>query len=122
MQNAAQHDAYVDKMIGNINKEHLSNLVPLCNECHLKVHHNNLLIKGYINTSDGIKLDYCYITEKEVNMKKNSKKKYSDFQVKQILSYKDKQLSMSRAIIQIGEKEGIKISQQTLKKIWQGKY
>ena len=117
-----QHEADENKMIGNINKDNLSNLVPLCNECHLKVHHNNLLIKGYINTSEGIKLDYCYITEKEVNMKKNSKKKYSDFQVKQILSYKDKQLSMSRAIIQIGEKEGIKISQQTLKKIWQGKY
>ena len=55
-------------------------------------------------------------------MKKNSKKKYSEFHVKQILSYKDKQLSMNRAIIQLGEKEGIKISQQTLKKIWQGNY
>ena len=40
-----QHEADENKMIGNIPKDNLSNLVPLCNECHLKVHHNNLLIK-----------------------------------------------------------------------------
>ena len=117
-----QHEADENKMIGNIPKDNLSNLVPLCNECHLKVHHNNLLIRGYINTSEGIKLDYEYITQKEVNNKKNNRKKYSEFQVKQILNYKNKQLSMNRTIIQLNEKEGIKISQQTLKKIWQGDY
>ena len=34
------------------------NLVPLCKECHIKEHNNEITIKGYIETTNGIVLDY----------------------------------------------------------------
>ena len=36
-------------------------MVPLCKKCHNEVHYGSLVIKGYIDTSNGVKLDYCYI-------------------------------------------------------------
>ncbi len=46
-----------------VSKPHLpmnnkSNLVILCKECHYDVHHDKLEINGYIDTSNGRKLDY----------------------------------------------------------------
>ena len=38
------------------NAEH--NLVVLCNKCHNSVHHEQLNIKGYVHTSNGIKLQF----------------------------------------------------------------
>ena len=35
-----------------------SNLVPLCRECHVREHHGNLRIQGYVQTSDGIQLAF----------------------------------------------------------------
>jgi len=49
-----------------IDKPHMTmnsraNLVPLCKNCHHDVHHNRLQIDGYIQTSNGLKLQYKYI-------------------------------------------------------------
>lgn len=46
--------------IGNIDKNRESNLVVLCKKCHVNVHHpkSTIKINGYIETSDGIELDY----------------------------------------------------------------
>ena len=41
-----------------IHKNHLSNLIPLCSKCHDKVHANQLTIHGFLQTFQGIKLDY----------------------------------------------------------------
>lgn len=52
---------YADEngMIKNtFHKNSKYNLVVLCNECHNKVHSNNLLIYGWKQTSDGVILDY----------------------------------------------------------------
>jgi DNA mismatch repair protein MutS len=38
-----------------------SNLVPLCEKCHLAVHHGHLRIDGYCETSTGKKLKYKYL-------------------------------------------------------------
>ena len=49
--------------IEHIHKDHLSNLVPLCKECHQGVHASppKLKINGYIERSDRIVLDYEYL-------------------------------------------------------------
>jgi DNA mismatch repair protein MutS len=45
----------------DINKDKLANLVVLCKQHHDEVHHGNLKINGYIDTLQGMKLDYYYI-------------------------------------------------------------
>ena len=46
--------------IGSIHKNRESNLVVLCKKCHNSVHHprGKLKINGYVETSEGIVLDY----------------------------------------------------------------
>ena len=44
-----------------INKNNIDNLVVLCKEHHDMVHHNNLIINGWIHTTNGRKLDYQYV-------------------------------------------------------------
>ena len=58
------------------------NLVPICRSCHNKVTYGNLIIHGYIQTSNGIILDYYYDDIKK------SKKKFNDEQIKYIKSFK----------------------------------
>lgn len=43
-----------------INKNDEINLVCICEECHDKVHHGNLVIEGKTYTSDGYKLNYHF--------------------------------------------------------------
>ena len=66
-----QQDADENKMIGSIHKNTLSNLVPLCKDCHKKQTFGDLNIKGYKQTTEGKELVYNY-----VNKKKNAKKIY----------------------------------------------
>jgi DNA mismatch repair protein MutS len=42
--------------ITHFHKNNKHNLVPLCEKCHLNVHHGHIIIKGYTKTFDGIKL------------------------------------------------------------------
>ncbi len=49
--------------ISNLQKNHKSNLIPLCKACHMKVHNQQVgeykyVINGYVMTIDGLKLDY----------------------------------------------------------------
>lgn len=52
-----QKDADSNGFISFIHKNRLSNLVALCEKCHDDVHNKVILIKGYVLTSDGIKLN-----------------------------------------------------------------
>ena len=63
-----------NNMIGHIQKDTKSNLVQLCKKCHNDVHNNNLEINGYIQTTNGIELDFKYIehTEMEENSENSS--------------------------------------------------
>lgn len=45
-------------MIGHIHKNVKANLVVLCEEHHNEVHHGDLVINGYVQTTRGLKLDY----------------------------------------------------------------
>lgn len=53
-----QHTADVNGFIGCLHKDHPSNLVPLCEECHEQVHHGHLQIHGYRQTTDGVQLHW----------------------------------------------------------------
>ena len=68
-----QHIANDKGMIDYFHKNNLFNLVQLCHTCHHEVHHGGLVIKGYRDTSEGIRLDY---EKKEMSIAK-SRKKYS---------------------------------------------
>ena len=39
-----------------------ANLIVLCKDCHYKVHHDQLEIKGYIETASGKKIDYKFLS------------------------------------------------------------
>ena len=116
-----QQTADDNDMIGAVPKNNLSNLVPLCKKCHNLVTYEDLDIKGYIQTSLGKELDYNF---KEENKEKRSKskKKYSSEDVKLIQSYNTDNMSMSKACRMLAEKEKIKISSSTLKRVWAGNY
>lgn len=54
-----QCDANKDTgIIGHLHKNHLSNLIPLCDECHHSIHQNKLKINGFKLTSNGWEIEY----------------------------------------------------------------
>jgi DNA mismatch repair protein MutS len=112
-----------------------ANLIVLCKECHHKVHHGELIIKGYIETSNGRKVDYkendelIDITPEstdsneyiKVPPKKKKLKKYSESEINKILLLRDKK-SQRNAKKLLKENHGMNISINTIKKIWEGNY
>jgi DNA mismatch repair protein MutS len=51
-----QQNATSKKHVGHVGLHSPANLVPLCDECHLKEHHGEIKIEGYCQTSKGKKL------------------------------------------------------------------
>lgn len=62
-----QKDADAQGYIGSFHKNQKFNLVCLCEECHDKVHHGNLSIHGYQQTSDGVVLSYALLDNSNRN-------------------------------------------------------
>jgi DNA mismatch repair protein MutS len=58
----------------HLKKNDLHNLVVLCKKCHHMVHHNQLTINGYKDTTNGRILDYQFTT-KSIKTKRKSNKK-----------------------------------------------
>ena len=117
-----QSEADNNNMINHIHKNNKSNLVALCEQCHNDVHNNNLVINGYKQTSDGVLLDYKYMSKEEFSNKKISRKKFNEEQIKIILSMKDNKLNKTNTCHLLKEKYSIKISVNTLNKIWNNLY
>ena len=63
------HYHIITQSLNHRHKNHYSNLVILCKKCHQDVHKNKIEIKGYKETTDGIKLDYT--------IKKRTRKTYN---------------------------------------------
>jgi hypothetical protein len=112
--------ADTDGMIDHIQKDSKANLVPLCETCHNNVHNNTLLISGYFQTSDGVKLDYKYITPE----KRKTNRKYNHDQINTIESAITNYSKLNNKIIclKLQQDHGINISSTTLSKIKNGKY
>ena len=60
--------------IDHVHKDNLSNLVPLCKQCHQDVHTKNLEIYGYVQTSKGIELQYKKIEKTKLEQKIKKRK------------------------------------------------
>jgi DNA mismatch repair protein MutS len=118
-QNTADSNNIIDHHHKNINH----NLVQLCESCHHKVHNENLRIYGYIQSSEGIKLNYEYINMNQII---NHKKKFSQKDLQTILNYKDdidnKILKKSSLLKKLELIHHIQISGSTLNKVLNGKY
>jgi hypothetical protein len=69
---AQQKDADSNGYIGTFHKNDRFNLVCLCESCHDKVHHNNLVINGYKQTSEGVVLDFHETSDSANNTMKTS--------------------------------------------------
>ena len=100
-----------------LQKNNKSNLVCLCNKCHDLVHNNKIIINGWIDTSDGINLDYKKIDKQEIEKKYNIDK-YTDELVNYILKLKNKVNDPKIARIKIEEKFNKKVSTATILKFW----
>ena len=115
-----QHLFDENNMLDHVPKNNLSNLVPLCADCHLNVHHGNLIIRGYQDTSEGRKLDFEFTNQK---LERKGNKKYDASQIQLIKKYQNfPNINYTKACRMIEKNYQIKISSQTLKKIWLDEY
>ncbi len=119
-----QCTADINNMIGHIQKDIKSNLVPLCKPCHIKVHNDNLRIHGYIQTNTGIDLNFEYIEEKENKKQKEARKKLNPDQIEDIKACLSKynKLNQKTICLKLHTDYNIKISVATLSKINKGTY
>ena len=118
-----QCTADVNGIIDHHHKNINHNLVQLCESCHHKVHNENLRIYGYIQSSEGIKLNYEYIDISKVH---NSKKKFNQKEIQMIMNYKSdidkKILKKSNLVKKLELEHHIQISGSTLNKVLKGEY
>ena len=98
------------KTMKYIKKNNYSNIVTLCNICHDKIDTESLVINGWVETSNGKKLDY-YIQEKK-SISKHSIELIN--YIKELKTIKDAKM----AKIKIKEKFNKKISTQSIEKYW----
>jgi len=60
-----QQHADENGYVGHVRVHHYANLVGLCESCHDKVHQGKITIRGYMQTSYGLELDYTIHNEVE---------------------------------------------------------
>ena len=102
----------------HVHKNHPSNLVVLCKDCHHKIHNNSIIINGYIETSNGNKLDYYFVKNKKKNNKFDKKTIDIVFNIKKI----HPKISQKNAKKRLLKEHNIKISTTTISKIWKQEY
>lgn len=128
-----------DGLFTHIQKDSKSNLVVLCKKCHVDVHNDKIIIDGYIETSDGILLNYKNnnIKNSEVDNSVNSvgeidsigetvvgvksRKKFDDKKISIIKKYNVNNPSLKYVKNEL-KKQNIKISVGTIKKIFNNNY
>ena len=113
----ADHNELID---GRLPKDHKSNLVVLCHECHQSVHHKDLVIHGYIHTSQGIELKYDYdqsvaTTNHQVT---NPRKITAEIEEAVINYCQQAHMTQRRTTEKIKEDFGVAISISSVSKIW----
>jgi DNA mismatch repair protein MutS len=99
----------------HIMKDAKYNGVVLCQSCHDKVDRNEIIINGWIETSEGRELDYKL-------GKKKKNKKYDSNKIKLIKSIQELNLSLEQSKNILKEKHNLKISKNTINKIWTNQY
>ena len=104
----------------HVQKNTKSNFAVLCKEHHIAVHNKDLEIYGYLDTSEGVILDYKFLDKAELVEKKKSRLKYGQEEIDVIMKYKNK--PNSYIIEMLKEKHNIIIGKSTLNKILKGNY
>jgi DNA mismatch repair protein MutS len=94
----------------HIKKNTNNNLLTVCMKCHDMIDTDEIVVKGWKNSTDGILLDYF----KQEKKKKTSK--FSLDEIELINSYKNKDVKQAKTILLA--KHNIKLSQPSIKKIW----
>lgn len=113
-----QCSADENNMIGSIHKNTESNLVSLCKKCHNQVHNGDLVINGYVETSEGIELSFKYI---ENQKEKKGRRKFRKEHIEWIMSL-DKNISRKNLKILFQNKFKSSISMNTISKILNNNY
>ena len=93
-----------------IHKNARCNLIPLCNECHNNIHHGNLHIHGYKDTTSGIKLQFEYT---------NNSNQFNNIILEKISKLK-KTLTNKAIIQKLKEEDNISLSVYKFNKILKG--
>ena len=103
----------------HVNKNHSSNLMPVCSSCHDDIDRGSILVKGYEQTSQGPILNWEYVKKENVK----SKKKFDDSEIDLILDLKEiNKMTQKKAKNILLKKHDIKISTNTISKIWNSNY
>ena len=113
-----QHLSNDSGMIDYFHKNNLFNLMGICEECHLEVHHDRLRITGYVDTLEGVKLKYSRIKEPLIV----NKKKYNQEQVSLVIDKYQKLKNYSGVKRLISTQNNLHISLPTIKKMILGEY
>ena len=97
----------------HLQKNDSSNLVVLCQSCHDKVDCDEIIVKGWVETSNGRKFDY------EMNEKVINKTKYSEELIEYIKDLR-KKVNNDKVLarIRIKEKFNRKVSTKTIETLW----
>jgi DNA mismatch repair protein MutS len=99
-----------------LQKNNICNLVVLCASCHDKVDINEIIINGWIETSDGNKFDYKIVDN---NQLKQTNTKYSDELIKYIKLIKKQVNSDPKlARCEVKDKFNKKLSTSSITKLW----
>lgn len=106
---------HIDKP--HIHKNKVYNLLVVCNKCHDKIDRDEIIVDGYVMTSNGIELEY------EIKEKSKSKsKKYDDKMIKRIYKLRKKFDNPKMARSEIKDKYDMKVSTKTINLIWNNEY
>ena len=113
-----QKDADENNFIGHVPKNNQSNLVPLCKKCHSDETYGRIKILGWIDTSEGRKLN----VEKNLELKKNRKKRkliFNQEDVKIIETYIHNypKLKMTDLLLKINQENNLGCTKYTLSRI-----
>lgn len=111
----------IDKYHGIHHQNELNNLVVLCKTCHQSTHKNKLMIEGYKDIDDGLKLNFSWFIE---NNKPLKRKKYSLKDIEYIKNiYKNNNKMSKKEILQLLKIEhSISISMSIFNKIISNNY
>lgn len=83
-----KHQAHADEhgFVGHIHKNATHNLINVCEQCHDKIHSNEIHVAGYVQTSDGIELDISITQQNNVELKEDLQQKVRNLRHNQHMS------------------------------------
>jgi len=103
--------------IDGVRKNQLGNLVVLCEDHHEETHHGNLVINGWIDTTEGRKLDYYYKKEEvEEEIKEEDNYDWIEGEIKKMKSNRMEDKFIIKMIHEKAKKKGEKWTKKDIEK------